>query len=59
MFSRPNNFPFSPNFSFATDNLLGSQNNQNYEPVTPGGGNFKLLDGSNFLLLDGTDFLLL
>ena len=60
MFSRPNNFPFSPNFNFASNNLLGSQDNQNYQPVTPpAGGNFLLLDGSDFLLLDGTDFLLL
>jgi len=60
MFSRPNNFPFSPNFNFASDNLLATQNNQNYKPVTPPSGNlFLLLNGSPMLLLNGDDLALL
>lgn len=59
MFSRTNNFPFSPNFCFGTDNLLGTQVNQNYAPIIPPSGNvFLLSDGSSFLLSDGSELLL-
>ena len=60
MFSRSSNFPFSPNFDFGTDNLMGTQINQNYKPITPPSGNlFLLLNGSPMLLLNGDDLALL
>ncbi len=58
MFSRTTNWPFSPNFDFATDNLLGTQINNNYNPNISPSDSFLLSDGSNLLLSDGTFFLL-
>lgn len=59
MQSRNREYPFSPNFNLATDNLLVVRHFDEGAPFPPTPGNFELLDGTPFLLLDGTNFLLL
>jgi len=53
-----NDFPFSPNFNFGTENLMNAQNNEQGTPFPPVSGAMLLLDDTHMLLLDGTDMLL-
>lgn len=59
MRSNDTNFIFGPNFNFATENLLNTQNKQESTVFPPVSGEMDLLDHKHMLLLDGTDMLLL
>lgn len=58
MQSRNNEFPFSPNFNFSSDNLLVTKGNKT-SFIPPALNKFMLMNGTDFLLMNGTNFLLL
>lgn len=54
-----NDFAFSPNYNFGSDNLFNVKNNEQGGTFPPVSGNMDLLDNTSMLLLDGTNMLLL
>lgn len=53
-----NDFVFSPNFNFGTNNLLNVQNNEQRAPFPPVSGAMLLGDETHMLFPDGSDMLL-